>query len=154
MPCLRSSPSPVCLCVCVCVCQGQGKKALSSKIYLNRATARSKLGGQSQLEEAVRDCNAALAINAAYLKVTLGQVGQESVALTSLLLLLCLAGFAAAGRLSAAAGRAGAHRVRRAGPGGGPGAGGRRGLGQGHPHQDKEGVARPLRCSDTFFHPF
>ena len=62
------SPS---LSVLVFACeQGQGKKALSSKIYLNRATARSKIAGQSQLEEAVRDCNAALAINASYLKVS------------------------------------------------------------------------------------
>ena len=59
--------------VMVLCSQGQGHKTLSSKIYLNRATARSKLTagqGQSQLEEAVRDCNAALAINAGYLKVT------------------------------------------------------------------------------------
>ena len=61
--------------VMVLCSQGQGQKTLSSKIYLNRATARSKLTAgqgqsQSQLEEAVRDCNAALAINAGYLKVT------------------------------------------------------------------------------------
>lgn len=75
-----------------------GQRAFASKVHLNRATARVKLGS-THLEDAVKDCNVAIGFNSSYLKaflrraeclLSLGGSDRIEAAITYVICLPCM----------------------------------------------------------------